>query len=327
MSTLRVVVPVFPGAQSLDISGPVEVLAGANRSATTTKKYVVEVVSASGGGVRCSSGLELVTAPLPYGGGRIDTLLIPGGEGSKAAAQDEAFVAWIKAAAARSRRVATVCTGAFVAARAGLLDGRTVTTHWASADRLAAEFPSLRVDADRIYINDGRIWTSAGVTAGIDLTLALVQEDHGVDVAQNVARWMVMFVHRPGGQSQFSSPVWVPRAERDSIREVQQIIESDPGGDHRISTLDATASMSHRHFNRVFVREVGITPARFVERVRIELARHALESGSETLDVVASRCGFGTSESLRRAFHRCQGVSPDHYRARFRIDSTIGAGA
>jgi transcriptional regulator GlxA family with amidase domain len=214
--------------------------------------------------------------------------------------------------------VTTVCTGAFLAAEAGLLSGRRVTTHWASAARLWAEFPDTAVDPDPIYIRDGKYWTSAGVTAGIDLALALVQEDLGVDVAQTVARWLVMFLHRPGGQTQFASPVWVRRAERSTVRAVQALVEAAPGGDHRVPTLAAAAAMSPRHFTRVFSSEVGETPGKFVERVRLEAARRELETTNETLDVIAARCGFGTAESLRRVTQRRLGVAPDAYRRRFR---------
>ena len=202
---------------------------------------------------------------------------------------------------------------------AGLLDGRTVTTHWASATRLAAEFPALRVDPDPIYIRDGAFWTSAGVTAGIDLALALVEDDLGSEVAQTVARWLVMFLHRPGGQTQFASPVWVPRADRSAVRAVQGMVESSPGGDHRLPAMAAAAAMSVRHFARVFHREVGETPGRFVERARLEAARHELETSDATLEAIAGRCGFGTAETMRRVFQRRLNVSPDSYRRRFRV--------
>ena len=214
--------------------------------------------------------------------------------------------------------MATVCSGAFLGAAAGLLDGRRVTTHWARARQLAEDYPGVTVDADPIYIRDGKYWSSAGVTAGIDLSLALVQEDLGVDVAQTVARWLVMFLHRPGGQTQFASPVWVPRAERSTIRAVQSLVEAAPGGDHRLPALAAAAAMSVRHFTRVFTAEVGETPSRFVERTRLEAARRELEDTTDTLDVVAARCGLGSAESLRRVFQRHLGVPPDAYRRRFR---------
>ena len=211
-----------------------------------------------------------------------------------------------------------MCSGAFLGAAAGLLQGRRVTTHWARARQLAEAYPALTVDADPIYIRDGKYWSSAGVTAGIDLSLALVQEDLGVDVAQTVARWLVMFLHRPGGQTQFASPVWVPRAERSTIRAVQTLVEAAPGGDHRLPALAAAAAMSVRHFTRVFTAEVGETPSRFVERTRLEAARRELEETTDTLDVVAARCGLGSAETLRRVFQRHLGVAPDAYRRRFR---------
>ena len=214
--------------------------------------------------------------------------------------------------------MATVCSGAFLGAAAGLFDGRRVTTHWARARQLAEDYPGVTVDADPIYIRDGKYWSSAGVTAGIDLSLALVQEDLGVDVAQTVARWLVMFLHRPGGQTQFASPVWVPRAERSTIRAVQTLVEAAPGGDHRLPALAAAAAMSVRHFTRVFTAEVGETPSRFVERTRLEAARRELEETTDTLDVVAARCGLGSAETLRRVFQRHLGVPPDAYRRRFR---------
>ena len=214
-----------------------------------------------------------------------------------------------------------MCTGAFIAAAAGLLDGRRVTTHWAAAQELQAEYPALDVDPDPLYIGDGQVWTSAGVTAGIDLALAMVADDLGSDVAQTLARWLVMFLHRPGGQTQFATPVWVPRAERSAVRAVQDRVESAPGDDHRLPALAAAASMSVRHFTRVFTTEVGQSPGRFVERVRLEAARADLEAGDDTLDVVAGRCGLGSAESLRRVFHRHLGVSPDAYRRRFRTTS------
>ncbi len=286
--------------------------------------YTVRLVSVEGRAVRSGSGLLLGTDPLPGPDEPIDTLVLPGGDQARAARSDDTLMAWITATAPRCRRVATVCTGAFLAAEAGLLDGRRVTTHWASADRLAAEYPALVVDADPIYLRDGKYWTSAGVTAGIDLALAMVEDDLGGDVAQTVARWLVMFLHRPGGQTQFASPVWVPRAERSTVRAVQTLVESAPAGDHRLPALAAAAAMSVRHFTRVFTDEVGETPGRFVERVRLEAARHELEITSDTLEVIASRCGFGSAETLRRTFQRRMSVTPDSYRRRFR---TVGSGA
>lgn len=280
------------------------------------------LVSRDGGMVRSESGLYLGSEPLPDFSSRIDTLVLPGGSGSREAATDHELMSWIREAARRSRRVVTVCSGTFIAAEAGLIDTKRVTTHWARAAELQEAYPKVRVDADQIYIRDGRVWSSAGVTAGIDLALALVEDDLGVAVAQTVARWLVMFLHRPGGQTQFASPVWVPRAERSTIRAVQALIESAPDGDHRLPALASAAAMSVRHFARVFTKEVGETPARFVERVRMEAARHELESTNDTLDLIARRCGLGTSETLRRVFRRQLGVSPDAYRNRFTTSPT-----
>ena len=218
-----------------------------------------------------------------------------------------------------------MCSGAFIGAEAGLLDGRTVTTHWARARKLADEYPRLTVDPDPIYVRDGNVWTSAGVTAGIDLALAMVEADHGADVAQTVARWMVMFLHRPGGQTQFAAPVWVPRATRSAVRTAQDYIDTHPGDDHRARPARRTGGDEQRHFSRVFTDEVGETPARYVERVRVEAARAELESTTSSLDLIARHCGLGTAESLRRAFQRRVGVSPDAYRRRFRshANSTV----
>jgi transcriptional regulator GlxA family with amidase domain len=318
----RVVIVAFPGLQTLDAAGPFEVFTGASAAAAASADgqgdgYTVELVSVDGNPVRAESGLGLCTTPLPRTDQPIDTLILPGGRGVESACQDAQLMAWIIGAAPRCRRVATVCSGAFLAASAGLLDGRRVTTHWARADQLAAAFPALVVDADPIYLRDGKFWSSAGVTAGIDLSLALVEHDLGAEVAQTVARWLVMFLHRPGGQTQFASPVWVPRAERSTVRVAQARVEAAPGDDHRLAVLASSASMSVRHFARVFTEEVGESPGRFVERVRVESARCELETTHDTLDVIAARCGLGSDESLRRAFHRRLGVTPGEYRRRF----------
>jgi transcriptional regulator GlxA family with amidase domain len=325
MKERHVVIVAFDGVQPLDAVGPHEVFAGAGRAAASLGRaggYRVTLASKGGGTVRAESGLLLGTAPLPGETERIDTLVLAGGSGANAAAADSALTAWVGATASRCRRVATVCSGAFVGAAAGLLDGRRVTTHWARAAELRDAHPRLTVDPDPIYIRDGKVWSSAGVTAGIDLSLALVQDDLGVDVAQTVARWLVMFLHRPGGQTQFASPVWVPRAERSTVRAVQDLVEAAPGGDHRLPILAAAAAMSVRHFTRVFTTEVGESPSRFVERIRVEAARRELETTADTLDIVAARCGLGSAETLRRVFQRHLGVAPDAYRRRFRTATT-----
>jgi transcriptional regulator GlxA family with amidase domain len=321
MRERQVVIVAYHGVQPLDVVGPHEVFAGARRAAAAAGRgggYKVKIVSVGGGLITAESGLVLGTEPLPAHGEGIDTLVLAGGSGAEDAAADETLVSFIRAVAPRCRRVATVCSGAFVGAAAGLLHGRRVTTHWARAAQLRQQHPGLDVDPDPIYIRDGKYWSSAGVTAGIDLSLALVQEDLGVDVAQTIARWLVMFLHRPGGQTQFASPVWMPRADRSPVRGVQDLVEAAPGGDHRLPNLAAAAAMSVRHFTRVFTAEVGETPSRFVERTRLEAARRELETSTDTLDVVADRCGLGSAETLRRVFQRQLGVSPDAYRRRFR---------
>jgi transcriptional regulator GlxA family with amidase domain len=330
MKERHVVIVVFDGVQPLDAVGPHEVFAGAGRAAASVGRaggYRVTLASSGGGVVRAESRLQLGTASLPDAGEPIDTLMLAGGSGANAAAADDALVAWVRAAAPRCRRVATVCSGAFLGAAAGLLNGRRVTTHWARAQELRETHPDVTVDPDPIYIRDGKVWSSAGVTAGIDLSLAMVQDDLGVDVAQTVARWLVMFLHRPGGQTQFASPVWVPRAERSAVRAVQDLVEAAPGGDHRLPALAAAAAMSVRHFTRVFTAEVGESPSRFVERTRVEAARRELETTGDTLDVVAARCGLGSTETLRRVFQRHLAVSPDAYRRRFRTAPSERASA
>jgi transcriptional regulator GlxA family with amidase domain len=322
MRERHVVIAVYPGLQPLDAVGPFEVFAGATRVAASLGRpdsYRITLASTDGEPVWTESGLGLCTVPLPVTGEPVDTLLLPGGDRARSARRDTALLSWIGRVAPTCRRVATVCTGAFLAAEAGLLDGRRVTTHWASAEALAADYPALEVDADPIYIRDGKYWTSAGVTAGIDLALALVQDDVGDEVAQMVARWLVMFLHRPGGQTQFATPVWVPRAERSTVRAVQNLVEREPDGDYRVPVLADAAAMSVRHFTRVFTTEVGETPGRFVERVRMELARRQLETTDDTLEHIAARCGFGTGETLRRVFRRRLNVSPDSYRRCFRV--------
>lgn len=319
----RIVIVAYPGVQALDVAGPYEVFVTASRVVTADgtndlpPSYDVELVSPGGTLVHSESGLPLGTHPLPHPAGSIDTLVLPGGTGSRDARSDTALIDWVREAAATARRIVTVCSGAFLAAEAGLADGRTMTTHWARAQRLADDYPAVHVDPDPIYVRDGRLWSSAGVTAGIDLSLALVEDDLGTEVAQSVARWLVMFLRRPGGQTQFAAPVWMPRAERSAIRTVQAAIEEQPDADLSVPALAARASMSARHFTRVFTAEVGEAPGQYVERVRTEAARRALEDSGDTVAVVARRCGFGSAETLRRTFVKRLGIPPDQYRRRF----------
>ncbi|ETB29447.1 GlxA family transcriptional regulator [Mycobacterium avium subsp. hominissuis] len=312
----QVVIAGFPGVQALDVVGPHDVFSGA--SLLTGGGYQVVLASVDGQPVTTPAGLGFVATALPDPGRPIDTVVLPGGAGVDAARGDAELIAWIKAVAGRARRMVTVCTGAFLAAEAGLLDGHRVTTHWAFADRLASEFPAVDVDADPIFVRSSdTLWTAAGVTAGIDLALALVEDDHGTEVAQTVARWLVLYLRRPGGQTQFAAPVWMPRARRDSIREVQEIIEAEPGRPHTVDELARRAAMSPRHFTRVFTAEIGEAPGQYVERIRTEAARRQLQETDDTVVTIAARCGFGTAETMRRNFIRRVGISPDQYRKAF----------
>jgi transcriptional regulator GlxA family with amidase domain len=276
------------------------------------------VASIDGQPVPTETGLTFAAVELPNPSLPVDTLILPGGRGVHAARNDPRIIDWITAAAPHARRVVSVCTGAFLAAQTGLLDGCRAATHWAYADQLAREFPAVDVDPDPIFVRSSpSVWTAAGVSAGIDLALALVEDDHGTEVAQTVARWLVLHLRRPGGQTQFAAPVWVARAKREPIRAVQDAIETEPGGAHSICELARRAAMSPRHFTRVFTHEVGEAPGAYVERVRTEAARRQLEQTDDTVVAIAARCGFGTAETMRRNFIRRVGVSPDQYRKTF----------
>ena len=242
---------------------------------------------------------------------------MPGGEGTRAAILDERLTPFVKRTAGRSRRVASVCTGAFLLARAGLLDGRPATTHWAWCDALRRAFPAVKVLDDPIFVNDGDLWTSAGVTAGMDLALALVEEDHGPRLSLEIARQLVLFVKRPGGQSQFSAQLSAQTPEREPLRELQAWMVDHLDADLSVPALAQRAYMSERNFSRAFKAETGMTPAAYVEALRVERARLALETTAESADAIARRCGFGTPETMRRAFARRLGVSPAAYRTRF----------
>ncbi len=313
--TRSVVLVGFPGVQALDLIGPHDVFTGA--ALITDGGYRVSLVSADGGPVQAAGSLAFVAESMPNPKD-IDTLVIPGGYGIDSARRDPATMAWIGRAVAASRRVVSVCTGAFILAQTGLLDGHRATTHWAFADQLARDFPAVRVDREPIFLRStDTVWTAAGVTAGIDLALALVEEDYGTEVAQTVARWLVLYLRRPGGQTQFATPVWMPRAKRAPIKDVQTEIEAEPAGAHSIAELARRAAMSPRHFTRVFTDEVGESPGAYVERVRTEAARRQLEESGDTVAVIAARCGFGTPETMRRTFIRRIGVPPDQYRKTF----------
>jgi transcriptional regulator GlxA family with amidase domain len=318
--THHVVLPVFDGIQPLDAVGPYEVLMGASAVLTargTGPAYRITTVGREPGAVTAESGLRLVADALLPETGEIDTLLVPGGPGARELAGDPGFVGWLRRAAVRARRVAAICTGTFPLAATGLLDGLSATTHWRYAPELAHLHPAVDVLPDAIHLRQGRIWTSAGVTAGIDLALALVEADHGTDVAQQVACELVVFLRRPGGQSQFAGPMWSPPAPRPSVRAAQDLIHAEPTADLRVPVLAARVGMSERHFSREFTRLLGSPPGDYVEQVRVDTARRLLESEPLPVPVAAARAGFGSAETMRRAFLRRVGVAPDHYRRRF----------
>jgi transcriptional regulator GlxA family with amidase domain len=320
----RVVIPIYGGVQPLDVTGPHEVLAGANTAldalGRTGPRYAIDVVAAEPGPVRAPSGLALLAdGALPRPGAAIDTILVPGGDTAAAlAGAGDPLVGWLQASAPHARRVATVCSGAFFAAAAGLCDGKRVTTHWSRAGQLARACPSASVEPDAIYVRSGELWSSAGVTAGIDLALALVEDDVGASVAQLVARHLVVHLRRPGGQTQYAAPVWSDPPTTSPIAAARDIIHADPAAELDVPTLAVRVGLSPRHFTRLFRDQVGEPPARYVERVRIEAARSLLDTSATGLDEIAARCGFGTAETLRRAFHRRLGCAPDAYRRRFR---------
>jgi transcriptional regulator GlxA family with amidase domain len=318
-----VLIVLFDGVQALDVTGPLEVLDGANRWRThhhARPAYEVRTASLGGHLVRTSSGLHLAPdSDLrqigPPDRAAPEMLIVPGGAGSRRADPD--LVAWLRAHGGRAQRLVSVCTGAFLLAEAGLLDGRTVTTHWAYCNALAARFPALTVDPDPIFVRDGHVATSAGVTAGIDLALALVEEDLGRDAALDIARNLVVFLRRPGNQAQFSAQLAGQLADREPLRDVQQWIADHPGADLSVPTLARQASLSARQFARAFAAEVGMPPGRYVGRIRLETARRRLEDTADGVEETARSCGYGTPEAMRRAFIRALGVSPGEYRRRF----------
>jgi transcriptional regulator GlxA family with amidase domain len=311
-----VAILLFPGVQPLDVVGPHEVFCGAARLGAD---YRVRLISVDGTQVRTESGLGLLAdGPLPEPES-VETLIVPGGHGIREAISDPRLTTWVAATAAVAPRLASVCSGAFMLAEIGVLDGKPATTHWARAERLAAEYPSVDVQPDPIFIRSGKIWTSAGVTAGMDLALAMVDDDHGGEIAQSVARWLVMYMRRPGGQSQFATPVWSPPAQRPAVRAAQHLIHTEPAVDLRVPVLAGRVGMSPRHFSREFTRQVGMTPGQYVEQVRLDTARRLLESEPVTVSVAARRSGFGSAETMRQAFVRRLGVPPDDYRRRFAL--------
>jgi transcriptional regulator GlxA family with amidase domain len=310
---------VYDNHQLLDFAGPAEVFSAAN-TALGYRAYTRVVVSPDGGRVCSSSGVEIGVGQslraLADSNPSVDTVMVVGGPG--AVSIDDNTAAVLRMLAEQARRITSVCTGALALANAGLLDGYRATTHWSRCDFFAERYPQVRVEADQIYVRDGNRWTSAGVTAGIDLALALVEDDHGIEIAQTIARYLVVFTRRPGGQSQFSAQLRAQDARTPAVRAVQQWLPDHLAEDLDIATLAARASMSTRNFSRLFRAETGQTPAVFVESLRVEAARRLLETTDFTIDAVARSVGFKHTETLHRAIARRLATTPARYRQHFK---------
>ncbi len=309
----------FPRVQLLDVAGPLQVFASANDLAVDSggaPPYAPRVVAPGGMSIMASAGLGLAAAPLPRTDAALDTLMIAGGQGVDEAAADPVLVDWVRARAMRARRVASVCTGAFLLAASGLLDGRRAVTHWSFCAELARRFPAVQVEPDPIFVRDGPVWSSAGVTAGMDLALALVEEDLGRTLALAVARYLVVFLKRPGGQAQFSAALSLQAAD-DRFAALHDWITGHLGDDLSLPILARQAGMSERSFSRHYTETTGLTPARAVERLRVEAVRRLLSDTRLPIKRIAARCGFGSEETMRRSFVRLLASTPQDYRARF----------
>ncbi|MQS38572.1 GlxA family transcriptional regulator [Streptomyces katsurahamanus] len=321
--TGRVAILVFDGVTMLDVTGPGEVLHQAGRLGAPYA-YDVVLVSPRGGEVRTSSGLTLTGAAPPADAGPVGTLVIAGGDRLAERAVEDELLSAAGALAERAARVASVCTGAFVLAALGLLDGRRATTHWRHVQTLAHRHPRVRVEPDALHVRDGRYLTSAGISAGIDLTLALVEDDHGADTAREIARELVVFMQRPGGQSQFSTAVTTPPPRSRVLRPLLAAVLADPAGEHTLPAMAQAAAVSPRHLTRLFQNELNTTPARWVERVRLDRAQQLLLDG-HSITSAAQHSGLGSDETLRRAFARHLGTTPSEYRRRFGTTSATTA--
>jgi transcriptional regulator GlxA family with amidase domain len=314
-----VVIVVPQNAQSLDVSGPLDAFLEANRQARGGSHYAVRLLSTGQDRMVKAGGMSLIADGSIYEDeGAIDTLLVAGTPDYAQAYTSTDLHAWLRRRAPQTRRHGSVCTGAFFLGAAGLLDGLNATTHWQHAAELAERFPAAKVVPDQIYVEDGALWTSAGVTAGIDLALKLIEDDHGRELALTVARRLVVFLKRPGGQSQFSAHLAAQIATEGRIQAVQHWILDHLPLELTVNSLAGRAGMSVRNFTRVFLQEAGITPADFVEMARVDSARRLLEDTDMPLQRVAARCGFANPDTMRRAFLRRIGTGPSEYRERFR---------
>ena len=325
----RIVILALPCSEALDLVGALDVFTAANLVLATTSgrgpAYTVEVVSGHRGPITAWRGLRLVPdTPPTEVEGPIDTLIVGPLDDLDLPRRDATLVRWLRRTARQSRRIASFCSGAFLLAEAGLLDGRRVTTHWTFCATLRDRYPRLTIDPEPIFIRDRDVYTSAGSTASMDLVLGLIEEDLGRRVAQAVALRLVLFIKRPGGQAQMSVQLSTQLAERQPLRDLQAWIADHPAEDLDVPALARRVAMSPRNFFRVFTREVGVTPARFVERARVEAARRLLEETTAGVEDIAARCGFGSSETMRSALQRVLHMSPHAYRTRL---TALGNGA
>lgn len=322
MSSPLVVVVTFPGAQILDVTGPLEVFSTASRLIPRAE-YRTEVVSTRGGPVLASCGLRFATTMVAAVGDDVDTLVVAGGQDMREPAEDDDLVLHVRRLAASARRVTSVCSGAFLMAAAGVLDGRRATTHWAECELLGRDYPQVAVDPDAIYVQDGNVWTSAGITAGIDLALALVADDHGRRAAAAVARQLVVYLRRSGGQGQFSAVLAAQSADSQPVRDLLSWLPGHLAEDLSVSALARRVNLSERQLSRLFRSEVGVSPADHVETVRMEAACHLLETTQRSVEHIARVCGFGTPETMNRAFHRRLGTTPGRHRHHFGGQSAV----
>jgi transcriptional regulator GlxA family with amidase domain len=309
-----VLIVLFDGVQSLDVTGPLEVFAHAGE-AVGPGGYEIRTASPGGRMVRTGSGLTIGPDADLNEAGTPHTVIVPGGPGTRAPAPE--LTGWLRRTAAGAERIVSVCTGAFLLAEAGLLTGRRATTHWSWCETLARRYPEVTVEPEPIFVRDGNVSTSAGVTAGIDLALMLVEEDHGREVALRVARELVVFLRRPGNQTQFSAQLQAQVAQREPLRDVQHWIAEHPDADLSVDALAERARLSPRQFARAFAAETGTPPGRYVDRVRLEAARRLLEDSRDGVEQIARTCGYHTPEAMRRAFQQALNVSPAEYRRRF----------
>ena len=306
----RIAFLIFDGFQILDASGPIAAFEIAARYSPGA--YALEVIAAAAGPTRSSSTAAMLAAACDRQAS-YDTLIVAGGEGTRSASHDPELLDFVRSAAGRARRIASVCSGAFVLAAAGLLDGRRATTHWARTTDFARRFPQVRLEPDRIHVQDGPVWTSAGITAGVDLALALIAEDVGEAVAKRTAQQLVVYYRRPGGQSQFSALLDLGRPQA-RFAALMSWARERLAEELSVERLAEEAAMSPRHFTRTFTAETGVTPAKAIERLRVEAARAAIEAGLEPVDSIAEKTGFGDAERMRRAFLRAFGQPPQALR-------------